>query len=173
VKLPSFAKKIDWEIELTAVIGRRAKDVSVGEALNYVAGYTIGNDLSARDAGPRAGMPAASPFSHDWVAHKNFEGACPLGPWIVPARDIPDPQKLGLKLWVNGELKQNSNTSNMIFNLAEQIAQVSARTGLRPGDMIMTGTPSGVGHERGEYLKAGDTVKLWIEGIGELTNTMG
>jgi 2-keto-4-pentenoate hydratase/2-oxohepta-3-ene-1,7-dioic acid hydratase in catechol pathway len=172
VKISGYCEQMDWEIELAAVIGRTAKDVPQGKALSYVAGYTIANDLSARDRGKRANMPDASPFKWDWTKHKTFDGSCPLGPWIVPASDIGDPQKLGLKLWVNGVLKQDSNTSEMIFTLAEQIAQLSAGMTLHPGDIILTGTPAGVGAGRGEFLKAGDTVKLWIEKIGEIENRM-
>jgi len=172
VQISNYAKNMDWEIELAAVIGRQGKDIPQAKALSYVAGYTIANDLSARDRGRRAGVPDASPFKWDWTKHKTFEGSCPLGPWIVPASDIGDPQKLGLKLWVNGVLKQDSNTSDMIFNLAEQIEQLSAGMTLYPGDLILTGTPAGVGAGRGEFLKAGDTVKLWIEKIGELENRM-
>ena len=172
VHISSYAKSMDWEIELAAVIGRQGKDIPQLKALSYVAGYTIANDLSARDRGRRAGVPDASPFKWDWTKHKTFEGSCPLGPWIVPASDIGDPQKLGLKLWVNGVLKQDSNTADMIFNLAEQIEQLSAGMTLHPGDIILTGTPAGVGAGRGEFLKAGDTVKLWIEKIGEIENKM-
>ena len=172
VHISSYAKSMDWEIELAAVIGRQGKDIPQLKALSYVAGYTIANDLSARDRGRRAGVPDASPFKWDWTKHKTFEGSCPLGPWIVPASDIGDPQKLGLKLWVNGVLKQDSNTSDMIFNLAEQIEQLSVNMTLYPGDLILTGTPAGVGAGRGEFLKAGDTVKLWIEKIGEIENKM-
>jgi 2-keto-4-pentenoate hydratase/2-oxohepta-3-ene-1,7-dioic acid hydratase in catechol pathway len=106
------------------------------------------------------------------VAHKSFDGSCPLGPWIVPASDIKDPQNLAIKLWVNDVIKQDSNTSDMIFNLAEQIAHLSSRLTLHPGDLILTGTPAGVGAGRGEFLKAGDVVKLWIENVGEITNKM-
>jgi 2-keto-4-pentenoate hydratase/2-oxohepta-3-ene-1,7-dioic acid hydratase in catechol pathway len=172
VKISGYCEQMDWEIELAAVIGRTAKDVPQGKALSYVAGYTIANDLSARDRGKRANMPDASPFKWDWTKHKTFDGSCPLGPWIVPASDIGDPQQLGLKLWVNGVLKQDSNTSEMIFTLAEQIEQLSAGMTLHPGDIILTGTPAGVGAGRGEFLKAGDVVKLWIEKIGELENRM-
>jgi len=172
VHISSYAKSMDWEIELAAVIGRQGKDIPQLKALSYVAGYTIANDLSARGRGRRAGVPDASPFKWDWTKHKTFEGSCPLGPWIVPASDIGDPQKLGLKLWVNGVLKQYSNTANMIFNLAEQIEQLSVNMTLYPGDLILTGTPAGVGAGRGEFLKAGDTVKLWIEKIGEIENKM-
>lgn len=172
VALPRFSKMVDWEVELTAVIGRRAKDVTVTQALDCVAGYTIGNDLSARDAGRRPHLPDASPFKMDWLGQKCFDGACPLGPWITPASEIADPQKLGMKLWVNDELMQDSNSSQMIFTTAEQIAHLSTRVTLQPGDLVLTGTPAGVGMGRGRFLKSGDTVRLWIEAIGELRHTM-
>ncbi len=172
VKISDYAKQMDWEIELVAVIGKVAKRVPLAKALSYVAGYTIGNDLSARDRGRRPNVPDTSPFKWDWTKHKSFDGSCPLGPWIVPASDIGDPQNLGMKLWVNGAVKQDSNTSGMIFNLAEQIEEITAGTTLYPGDLIMTGTPAGVGAGRGEFLKAGDVVKLWIENIGEIENKM-
>jgi 2-keto-4-pentenoate hydratase/2-oxohepta-3-ene-1,7-dioic acid hydratase in catechol pathway len=106
----------------------------------------------------------------DWSKHKSFDGSCPIGPWLTPASDIADPQKLGLKLWVNGVLKQDSNTDKMLFTLAEQIEQLSINMTLHPGDLILTGTPAGTGGESGEFLKAGDVIKLWIEGIGEFQN---
>ncbi len=172
VTITGLSQTMDWEIELAAVIGRPAKNVSLDKALDHVAGYTIANDLSARDMGRRTGVPDDSPFKFDWVAHKNFDGACPLGPWIVAAGDIPDPQSLGLKLWVNDVVKQDSNTGKMIFSIAEQIAHLSSRITLNPGDVVLTGTPSGVGAARKEFLKAGDEVKLWIEHIGTLANRM-
>jgi 2-keto-4-pentenoate hydratase/2-oxohepta-3-ene-1,7-dioic acid hydratase in catechol pathway len=172
IKISDYSKMMDWEIELAAVIGRKAKHVPQEKALAYVAGYTAANDLSARDRGRRPHVPDTSPFKTDWVSHKSFDGSCPLGPWIVPASDVRDPQNLGLKLWVNDVLKQDSNTGKMIFNLAEQIAHLSSRLTLYPGDLILTGTPAGVGAGRGEFLKAGDVVKIWIEGIGSITNKM-
>jgi 2-keto-4-pentenoate hydratase/2-oxohepta-3-ene-1,7-dioic acid hydratase in catechol pathway len=172
IKISDYSKMMDWEIELAAVIGRTAKHVPEAKALSYVAGYTCANDLSARDRGRRPHVPDTSPFKADWVAHKSFDGSCPLGPWIVPARDIKDPQNLGLKLWVNDAIKQDSNTSRMIFTLAEQIAHLSSRLTLHPGDLILTGTPAGVGMGRKEFLQAGDVVKIWIEGIGEISNRM-
>jgi 2-keto-4-pentenoate hydratase/2-oxohepta-3-ene-1,7-dioic acid hydratase in catechol pathway len=172
VVITGMSQTMDWEIELAAVIGRAAKNVSLAQALDHVAGYTIANDLSARDMGRRTGVPDDSPFKFDWVAHKNFDGSCPLGPWIVPASDIPDPQNLDLKLWVNDVIKQDSNTGKMIFSIAEQIAHLSSRITLNPGDMVLTGTPSGVGAARKEFLKTGDEVKLSIEHIGTLTNRM-
>ena len=172
VKLPVYSQMVDWEVELAALIGRAARDVSVEKALDYVAGYTIANDLSARDVMRRDKNPATSPFHYDWLSQKCFDGACPLGPWIVPASEIPYPQNLALKLWVNNKLMQYSRTSKMIFSTAEQIAMLSSRVTLHPGDLILTGTPAGVGMPRRTFLKAGDTVKLWIEGIGELSHTM-
>jgi 2-keto-4-pentenoate hydratase/2-oxohepta-3-ene-1,7-dioic acid hydratase in catechol pathway len=172
VKLPAYSQMVDWEVELAAVIGRPAKNVTVERALDYVAGYTIANDLSARDAGRRPHLPDASPFKTDWLGQKCFDGSCPLGPWITPASEIPDPQALAMKLWVNDELMQDSNTSKMIFSTAEQIAQLSTRVTLMPGDLVVTGTPAGVGMARRRFLKAGETVRLWIEGIGELRHTL-
>jgi 2-keto-4-pentenoate hydratase/2-oxohepta-3-ene-1,7-dioic acid hydratase in catechol pathway len=172
IKISHYAKAMDWEIELAAVIGRPAKDVPKEKALAYVAGYMVSNDLSARDRGRRPGVGETSFFKMDWTKHKTFEGSCPIGPWIVPASEIADPQNLGLKLWVNGELKQDSNTGKMLFTLAEQIEQLSINMTLYPGDLILTGTPSGTGAESGTFLKSGDVVKLWIEGIGEIENRM-
>lgn len=172
VTLPAYSQMVDWEIELVAVIGRPAKNVTIEKALDYVAGYTIANDLSARDAMRRPHISDASPFKLDWVSQKCFDGACPLGPWITPASDIPDPQMLAMKLWVNGELMQDSHTSKMIFTTAEQIAHLSTRVTLKPGDLVVTGTPAGVGMGRRLFLKAGDTVRLWIEEIGEMSHTL-
>lgn len=172
VKVPAGSNKMDWEVELVAVIGRKTRGATLENALDSVAGYTIANDLSARDFGTRQPLPVASPFRYDWLAHKGFDGACPLGPWIVPAEDIGDPQKLALELSVNGVVKQSSNTGNMIFTTAEQIVALSELTTLYPGDIVLTGTPAGVGLGRGEFLKPGDRVDIRIEKIGELSNTM-
>jgi 2-keto-4-pentenoate hydratase/2-oxohepta-3-ene-1,7-dioic acid hydratase in catechol pathway len=171
VTLPAYSKMVDWEAELAAVIGRPARNVTIERALEHVAGYTIANDLSARDFTKRPQVADSSPFKWDWLSQKCFENACPLGPWIVPADAIPDPQSVAIRLWVNDVIKQDSHTSRMIFTLAEQIAHLSTRLTLQPGDLILTGTPSGVGLARKEFLKPGDVVKVWIEGIGTLTNT--
>lgn len=173
LSLPAHSQMVDWEAELTAVIGLRAKDVPWDKALDYVAGYTVGNDLSARDFSARPHISDTSPFKYDWVSQKSFDGSCPVGPWIVPARQIVDPQNLSIRLWVNDVLKQDSHTSKMIFSVAEQIAHLSTRITLHPGDLILTGTPAGVGMARREFLKSGDVVRVWIERIGTLTNTMG
>ncbi len=173
VQLPAASKMVDWEAELGAVIGKTAKNVPLEKALDYVAGYTVANDLSARDLGKRMPVSEASPFRHDWIGQKCFDGACPLGPYIVPASDIPDPQKLAMKLWVNDVIKQDSNTGHMIFSLAEQLSHLSSRITLYPGDLILTGTPAGVGMGRKEFLKAGDVVKIEIENVGTLSNKIG
>jgi 2-keto-4-pentenoate hydratase/2-oxohepta-3-ene-1,7-dioic acid hydratase in catechol pathway len=166
--LPEYSHKVDWEIELAVVIGHRASKVRAVDAMDYVAGYTIANDLSARDYVVRDGIAPDSPFRFDWLSHKGFDGACPMGPWIVPANAIADPQDLDMKLWVDDELMQNSNSRHMIFSIAEQIEEISARVTMYPGDVILTGTPSGVGMGRGVFLKPGQKLRLWIEKIGEL-----
>jgi 2-keto-4-pentenoate hydratase/2-oxohepta-3-ene-1,7-dioic acid hydratase in catechol pathway len=167
-RLPRFSKQVDWEAELGVVIGRPARNISVAKAFDVVAGYTIVNDLSARDLMKREG----SPFGMDWVGQKCFEDAAPMGPWFTPAAYVTDPNNLAIKLWVNGVLKQNSNTSRLVHGIAEQIAYLSEHFTLQPGDVIATGTPSGVGMPRGEFLKAGDEVRIEVAGCGELTNTM-
>lgn len=172
VSISNYSKKMDWEAELAVVIGRKARDLTLENALSCVAGYTVGNDLSARDLGFRPQLPESSPFRADWIRHKSFDGSCPLGPWITPAAYVSNPSKLAIKLWVNDALKQNSNSGNMIFTIAEQISHLSTGITLYPGDVIMTGTPAGVGAGRGEFLKAGDVVKVEIAEIGSLTNTM-
>ncbi|SDI69780.1 2-keto-4-pentenoate hydratase/2-oxohepta-3-ene-1,7-dioic acid hydratase (catechol pathway) [Paraburkholderia steynii] len=172
VKLPAYAKSVDYEVELAAVIGRSARNVSASEALGYVAGYTIANDLSARDGLWRTNFSERSPFRFDWVSHKCFDGSCPIGPWITPAKFVGDPQELEMKLWLNEEIRQDGSTSSMIFSVAEQVAFLSSRTTLQPGDIILTGTPAGVGSARGEFLKAGDSVRIWIEKIGEMRHSL-
>jgi 2-keto-4-pentenoate hydratase/2-oxohepta-3-ene-1,7-dioic acid hydratase in catechol pathway len=165
-----YTKKLDWEVELAVVIGKIAKNVPVEKALDHVAGYTAANDLSARDLSRRPHVSETSAFKSDWIGQKSFDGACPLGPWMVPAQDIPDPQNLAIKLWVNDVLKQDSNTGKMIFSLAEQISHLSTGMTLHPGDVILTGTPAGVGSARNEYLQPGDVVRIEIERIGTLSN---
>lgn len=172
VEIPNETEWLDWEIELVAVIGKRAKNVSVTDALDYVAGYTIANDLSARDHMKRPKQDVHSPFHFDWVGQKCFDGACPIGPWIVPAHSLPSPHRLGMKLWVGNELMQDSNTSNLIFNIPDQIAALSARVTLFPGDLILTGTPAGVGMSKKRFLKSGEELRLWIQGIGELRHSI-
>jgi len=166
VELPT--DQVDWEIELAVVIGRAARRVAVKDALNYVAGYTVAIDLSARDLAFRPKTPVGSVTRMDWFAQKGFEGACPLGPWLVPASQIAEPQNLELELSLNGVMKQKSNTDQMVFTIAETIAHLSSIITLSPGDVILTGTPSGCGAETGEYLKDGDMLKASIQDIGDL-----
>lgn len=169
VGLPQWTARVDWEVELAVFIGRTAKDVPLGSGLEVVAGYAIANDLSARDRLVRAATPESSPFHYDWLWSKHFDGACPLGPWIVPSSAVPDPQNLKISLSVNGHSKQDSNTSDMIFSVDEQIAHLSSMFTLHPGDVILTGTPAGVGSTKGEFLEAGDIAVARIESIGALT----
>jgi 2-keto-4-pentenoate hydratase/2-oxohepta-3-ene-1,7-dioic acid hydratase in catechol pathway len=169
---PEHAATLDWEAELAVVIGAPARNVAAADALQYVAGYTIANDLSARDLMKRPQMPAGTPFHFDWTSHKAFEGACPMGPWITPADQVTDPQSLGIRLRVNEVVKQDSNTSQMIFSLAEQIAHLSRAVTLQPGDVILTGTPAGVGAATREFLAAGDRVHVEIDGLGALETSI-
>lgn len=172
VQKPRRSQRLDWEIELAVVIGTTARGVPVERALEHVAGYTICNDLSARDLSIRSEVHDAIPFRVDWTEHKCFDGSLPCGPWITPASQISDPQQLGLKLWVNDQLMQDSNTSQMVFSVQQQIAKLSANRTLYPGDIILTGTPAGVGAGRGTFLESGDTVRMAIEGIGELQHSI-
>lgn len=167
-RLPSFSKQVDWEAELGVVIGRPTRNISEANAFDAVAGYLIVNDLSARDLMKREGTP----FIYDWLGQKCFEDAAPMGPWFTPAAYIADPNDMSIKLWVNGVLKQDSNTGQMVHSIAEQIAYLSRHITLQPGDVIATGTPAGVGMPRGEFLKAGDEVKIEIAGCGVLSNKM-
>jgi 2-keto-4-pentenoate hydratase/2-oxohepta-3-ene-1,7-dioic acid hydratase in catechol pathway len=173
VAMQPHAKKIDWEAELAVVIGKKGRNISEADALEYVAGYTIANDLSCRDLGTREAIPPTSGFRHDWVAHKNWEGSCPLGPWMTLRNDVKNERDLKIILEINGVVKQDSNSGNMIFNINEQIADISKNITLHPGDVILTGTPSGVGAERGEFLKKGDVIKIRIGDLGELVTVMG
>jgi 2-keto-4-pentenoate hydratase/2-oxohepta-3-ene-1,7-dioic acid hydratase in catechol pathway len=168
IALPRYSRCVDWEAEIALVIGRHCRDVSVSEALGYVAGMTIVNDLSARDHLKREKVPVDSPFRFDWVSQKCFDGSLPMGPWICPLEDIDGIQDLAIKLWVNDELMQDSSSANLIFSFAEQISHLSTRLTLRPGDVIATGTPAGCGAARGIFLQAGDRVRIWVQGIGEL-----
>jgi len=155
-------QQLDWETELAVVIGSRAHRVSEDEALGHVFGYTIINDVSARDC-RRAGQ---------WIVSKGQDSFAPMGPAIVTADEIPDPQTLDLKTWVNGVEKQNGNTQYMLFNVKRLISDISSVMTLEPGDIIATGTPAGVGAGRDpqEFMWPGDVVESWIEKIGRLRN---
>ena len=165
VTMPRGTKKYDWEIELAAVIGKTARYVSVENALSHIAGYTVAIDLSARDFNQAPDQF----YKFDWVAGKATDTACPMGPWIVPAEALGDVQNVALKLSVNGEVKQDSSTSQMIYSVAEQIARASELMTLDPGDVVLTGTPAGVGVPKGTFLSAGDKIDAEIAGIGKLS----
>jgi len=165
VKLPEYAQMIDWEVELAVVIGQRTHRPRGQEAMNCIAGYSILNDISARD-----GLRNPTPIGIDWVMSKAADGFAPMGPLMTPAEFVPDPQALGLTLSVNGVVKQNSNTSNMVFSVREIVEHLAAIMTLEPGDVIATGTPAGVGFGRKppELLKSGDQMVAEIEGLGRL-----
>jgi 2-keto-4-pentenoate hydratase/2-oxohepta-3-ene-1,7-dioic acid hydratase in catechol pathway len=163
------AAKVDWEAELAVVIGRRARHVSERDALGFVAGYSAINDVSLR--GPhRVQHPIGIPFEWDWLASKGADRSTPLGPGVRPAFLVDDPQRLELRLWVNGELKQQANTLDMIDSVAALIAAASEILTLEPGDVIATGTPDGVGLPRGEFLRPGDVVEMEVGDFGRLRN---
>lgn len=166
IVLPRESKKVDWEVELGVVIGKRGRRVPVEQALSMVAGYVVVNDISARDLTRRSDFP----FSHDWFRGKSFDSFTPVGPWFVPRDCLGDPHGFRLTLSVNGETMQDGSSADMIFNSFEQIAYLSNLLELRPGDLLATGTPAGVGMARGVFLKAGDRVVAGIEGIGEIAN---
>ena len=170
--MPHYAEKFDWEIELGAVIGKVCSRVSTEDALKYVAGYTVCNDVSVRDKTymARPNVRDNSPFNTDFIGAKGFDKSAVIGPCITPASQIGDPSNLDMKSWVDDELMQDSNSGKMIFSTAEQIAYLSQRITLLPGDVVMTGTPAGTGAERGRFLKKGEMLRMWIEGIGEVRN---
>ena len=161
--------RYDWEAELAVVIGIGGRDIAVADALARVAGYCVANDVTARGRHKRQTAPADA-FVYDWFAAKAIDASLPLGPGITPAFQIADPQDLRLRLWVNGELQQEESTADMICTVAELIAAASEVVTLEPGDVIVTGTPSGVGASRGLYLRPGDLVRTTIDGLGTLEN---
>ncbi len=165
VVLPAEGERSDWEVELAIVIGRVARRVDEAEAWQYIAGYTICNDLSERDSQFERGG--------QWVKGKSFDTFAPLGPWLVTADEIPDPHGLDIWLDLNGERLQNSNTRNMIFSVPHLVAYFSRFMTLMPGDVIPTGTPPGIGmtQDPPRYLKPGDVMTLGIEGLGEQRQT--
>ncbi len=160
---PALSDKIDFEAELAVVIGRPARRVKASDAYEYVFGYTCANDVTARDLQDMDGQ---------WVRAKSFDTFCPLGPWIVTSDEIPEPHDLPIRCEVNGETVQDSRTDQLIFRIPALIEFLSRAFTLLPGDIILTGTPPGVGHYRKppRYLRDGDVVTVTIEGIGALTN---
>jgi 2-keto-4-pentenoate hydratase/2-oxohepta-3-ene-1,7-dioic acid hydratase in catechol pathway len=167
IVLPAIAEKPDWELELAVVIGKAARHVSREQALDYVAGYTIANDITSRDLiwckDPKA-------MGTDWTSSKNAPTFLPLGPYVVPAAFVADPQNLRIHLSLNGETKQDDRTSDMLFDIARQIEYISSRAQLWPGDIICTGSPAGNGTHYNRFLQDGDVVDGAIEGLGAQRN---
>lgn len=163
--IPEVTQKLDYEVELGIVIGKKTKNISKEDALDHVFGYTTSNDLSARDL---------QFVSSQWLLGKSCDGFSPIGPYIVTRDEVSDPNKLSLKTKRNGELKQNSNTSDMIFSCEEIISYISKHMTLIPGDLILTGTPEGVilgePENKQEYIKSGENITVEIEKIGSLSN---
>lgn len=165
VAVPSISHMLDWEAELAVIIGQTAKDIPTAQALGVVAGYANLNDLSARDW-----LEKRPPVGVDWIRHKAFDGFAPMGPYMMPARFVGDPQAMPIRLSVNGVVKQNSNTNQMVFGVADIVSYLSGVMTLEPGDVIATGTPAGVGYGRSpqEFLKSGDVVDIEIGDLGVL-----
>lgn len=161
---PSWTRRLDYEAELAVVIGRAGRDITETDAMDYVFGYMVANDVSARELQRRHGG--------QWLKGKSLDGSCPMGPWLVTADAVADPHALQVRCWVNGELRQQANTVQMIFSIARIIAELSHGMTLLPGDVILTGTPEGVGFARTPptYLQPGDEVVVDISGIGQLRN---
>jgi 2-keto-4-pentenoate hydratase/2-oxohepta-3-ene-1,7-dioic acid hydratase in catechol pathway len=170
---PAYSRQIDYEIELAVVIGRKAKYVSPERALDYVAGYTIANDVSSRSVTFSASRKKR-PWDefYDWLNGKWADAFLPLGPYILTADEVPDPQNLEMSLAVNGQIRQKANTSQMIFPVSDIVSFLSHLMTLEPGDIIATGTPAGVGMATGEFLQAGDAIECKIEKLGTLTNSL-
>jgi 2-keto-4-pentenoate hydratase/2-oxohepta-3-ene-1,7-dioic acid hydratase in catechol pathway len=171
---PVYSETIDYELELAVVIGRKAKAVPPEKAPEMVAGYTIVNDVSARTVTFKKDR-AVRPWDefYDWLNGKWADGFCPMGPYLLTADEIEDVQNLNMKLTVNGQVRQKANSSQMIHTVAQIISFLSHLMTLEPGDIIATGTPSGVGLATGNYLKAGDRIEATIDKLGTLTNTLG
>src|SRR5205807_7873544 len=160
---PAVSEQIDWEAELAVIIGKGGKNIREEDALSYVFGYTVLNDVTARDLQAR---------HKQFFKGKSLDGSCPMGPWIVTADEIPDPYNLALRLRVNGETKQDSRTNLMIFSINKAISVLSQGMTLEAGDILATGTPSGVGFSRTppEFLKPGDVVEAEVENVGLIRN---
>ncbi len=171
---PAYSKDVDYELELAVVIGKNAKAITAESALDYVAGYTIANDVSARTVTfKKARAERQWDEFYDWLNGKWSDGFLPMGPYLLTRDEIADVQNLNLTLTVNGEVRQKANTSQMIYPVADIVSFLSHIMTLEPGDVIATGTPSGVGLATGNYLRPGDKIECMIEKLGTLTNTLG
>lgn len=169
VALNPITQQLDWEVEISVVIGRQARDVTVDAALDHVFGYATSNDISARslDLGIERDGEAWTGF-FDWLEGKWLDGSAPIGPYLVTADEVPDPQNLELTLEVSGEIMQRGSSTDMVHTIAELVSFSSRLMTLNPGDVIMTGTPSGVGATTGVFLKPGDRMVAEVQGLGSL-----
>ncbi|MHC4395436.1 MAG: fumarylacetoacetate hydrolase family protein [Planctomycetota bacterium] len=174
ISWPAYSEKIDYELELAVVIGKKAKHPNSEAALDCVAGYTIANDISARSV-TFANARAERPWDefYDWLNGKWADGFLPMGPYLLTADEIEDVQNLNMTLTVNGRVRQKANTSQMIYPVADIVSFLSHIMTLEPGDVIATGTPAGVAVVTGEFLQAGDRIECTVEKLGTLTNTLG
>jgi 2,4-didehydro-3-deoxy-L-rhamnonate hydrolase len=161
--LPIHADTLDWEVEIAAVLGVEARDVTPEEARSVIAGYCTANDVTVRSRVPRADLPA---LGSDWIQSKGMPGTLPLGPWFVPAWQVPDLASLRLRLTVNGELMQDDVASDMLFNVEQQVSYLSRYTQLQAGDVICTGSPAGFGAHHGRFLRTGDVVTAEVSELG-------
>lgn len=161
VEKPKSSAKLDYEVELVAIIGKGGRHISKADAPGAIFGYAVGNDFSARDWQLK---------THQWVLGKSFDTHAPIGPCIVTADEVGEPHRLAIKCWVNGDLRQNSNTKHLIFNVWDQLEELSQVMALKPGDILFTGTPGGVGMAQQLFLQPGDVVRCEIEELGVIEN---
>lgn len=161
---PAFTQQLDYEGELAVVLGKGGKNIAEAQASEHIFGYVVANDITARDVQQQHGG--------QWFTGKSMDGSCPMGPYLVTADEVQDPQRLDIKCSVNGVVKQHSNTRYMMFSIARLIAELSRAITLLPGDIILTGTPEGIGSKRNppEFLRPGDIIEVEVEGIGVLVN---
>ena len=165
IYLPKVSEKLDYEVELAVVIGKRCRYISEADAMTAVGGYMVVNDVTARDWQRQ---------TTQWTLGKSFDSHGPIGPWLLTPDEVPHPQNLDMRLFVNGELRQHTNTALMVYNIAKQISHLSQVMTLEPGDILATGTTSGAGWgmEPPQFLKPGDVVRVEIDGVGHIENTV-
>jgi 2-keto-4-pentenoate hydratase/2-oxohepta-3-ene-1,7-dioic acid hydratase in catechol pathway len=169
VPIPEATSELDYESEMAVVIGAAGRNIPRSEAMEHVAGYMNIQDMTARDLI----LPPGEPWMHVQMGRaKGFDGSSPCGPWLLTADEVADPQNLDVKMWVNGELRQDGNTSDMVVDIAGLVESVSAVFRLRPGDVLITGTPAGVGAKMDppRFLEPGDRIRMAITGLGETDN---
>jgi 2-keto-4-pentenoate hydratase/2-oxohepta-3-ene-1,7-dioic acid hydratase in catechol pathway len=173
IRIPASTAFADWELELAVVIGKSGRDLTPEQAADHIAGYTIFNDISARQLTFRQNLPQQEgDYYFDWLVGKWLDTFGPMGPWITLKDEVPHPDRLGMKLWLNGALQQDANTGQMIFSPAEAISFISQFVTLNPGDIVSTGTPAGVGHSKKLRLNPGNQIRGEIESLGVIENSV-